>query len=548
MARRAHAYPQVLLAAADLIDSPVVTVPARVTALDALRLARRRHARVVACGAGTHVLIEDLARAESLDLRDLTAAELARPLPVVGAQTSEVRVRRALTDGAPAVIVTGRVVGAVTRVPPARTVALGARFSDGLTSESRAALAEVARLAAAHGARAFLAGGLVRDLWRGERAAARDLDVVVEGDGLAVARALADALGGTLVEHDRVLTASVETRGHGRIDVLTARTERYERPGALPRVLPASIALDLRRRDFTVNAMAVALDAASPTLLDPLGGVADLARHRLRILHPLSFVEDPTRMLRAARYAARLSLTPDRWTLRCQDLALRLAPYPALSGARLAAELERLLGEPSASAAMALAVRTGVFRLLERRWRSTRATAAHVAALDSTLGWTREHRLASRLTVGALALAVGQPAPVAAAVLKGLGLTGEPLARLERALAEGPRLAARVREAGPRSAIARVLRDASGGELAWLRVGGDDRVQERLEWYVVEGRRVASELGGDDVIALGVARGPAVSDVLQTLRDGRLDGRFVDRRAEIDYVRALKQTRDERKG
>ena len=548
MARRAHAYPQVSLSAVDLIDTPVVTAPARITAVDALRLARRHHARVIACGSGTHVLVEDLARAESLELGELPAAELSRPLPMVAPQTPELRVRRALTDGAPAVVVSGRAGGAVTRVPPPRTLALGARFSDGLTAESRAALGEVARLAAAHGGRAFLAGGLVRDLWRGEQAVARDLDVVVEGDGLGVARALADALGGTLVEHDRFLTASVETRGHGRIDVVTARTERYERAGALPRVLPASIALDLRRRDFTVNAMAVELGTTAFGLLDPLGGVADLARRRLRILHPLSFVEDPTRMLRAARYAARLSLTLDRWTLRAHALALRLAPYPALSASRLAAELERLLAEPSPSAALAVAVRAGVFRLLDGRWRPVRATATHVAALDATLRWMAEHRLASPLTVGALALTVGQPTPVAASVLERLGLAGEPLARLQRALGDGARLAARVREAGSRSATARVLRAASGAELAWLRVGGDDAVRERLEWYVGDGRRTVAELGGDDVIALGVPRGPAVSDVLQALRDGRLDGRFVDRRAEIDYVRSLTQTRDERKG
>jgi tRNA nucleotidyltransferase (CCA-adding enzyme) len=552
VARRAHVYPQVTLSAADLADSPVVSAPPSITAGDALRLARRRHARVLACGPRTHVLVDDLARAESLGLGDLPAAEVARPLPVVDPRTPELRVRRELADGAPAVIVAGRPGGAVTRGPAPRTISLAARVHAGLPAEARAVLAEAARLAAAHGARAYLVGGVVRDLWRGDTAPARDLDVVIEGDGPAVARALAHALGGTLVEHERFLTASVAT-AHGRVDVVTARSERYERPGALPRVLPGSLAQDLRRRDFTVNAMAVELASTTFGLLDPLGGIADLERGRLRILHPLSFVEDPTRMLRAARYAARLGLRADRWTARCQALAVRLAPYPALSAARVATELERLLAEPSPAAALGLAARAGVFRLLDPRWRPRRGTAARIAALDATLRWAAAHRLTPPLTVVALVLAAEQPPAVTAHVLDGLGLSGEPRLRIRRALEDAPALASRVAGAASRSAVARALRDAGGAALVALRLADDPPVREPLEWYVGEGRRAAPELGGDDVIALGVPRGPAVTEVLRALRDGRLDGRLVDRQAEIRYVRALKSREDptrtdERKG
>jgi tRNA nucleotidyltransferase (CCA-adding enzyme) len=546
MARRAHAYPQISLTAADLVDTVLVAAPSSITVGDALRLARRRHARVLTCGRA-HVLVDDLARAAGLGLHDRPAADVARPLPVVEPGAPELRVRRALAEGAPAVIVSGRAGGAVARGAASRSISLAARIDAGLPVAARAALAEVARLAAAHGARAFLAGGVVRDLWRGETAAAGDLDVVIEGDGPSVARALAAALGGTLVEHERFLTASVESPGHGRIDVVTARTERYERPGALPRVLPGSIGQDLRRRDFTVNAMAIELGSGAFGLLDPLGGVADLGRRRLRILHPLSFVEDPTRMLRAARYGARLGLTADRWTMRCQALALRLAPYPALSPARLAAELERLLAEPSAAAALDLAVRAGVPRLLDPRWRPSRVTGARLAALDAALGWAATHRIASPLTVAALALAAEQPPSVAAALPERLGLTGEPLARVRRALDDGPRLAARVRAAATRSETARALRTAGGAALAALRLLDDPRMQERLDWWLGEGRAVTPALGGDDVIALGVPRGPGVSDVLEALRDARLDGRVVDRQDEIRYVRAAR-IRDERKG
>jgi len=379
-ARRAHAYPQVVLTAGDLVDTEVLAAPPGISAADALRLARRRRVRVLACGATTHVLVDDLARADSLGLGDLAARAVARPLPIVLPRTPELAVRRRLAEGAPAVIVSG--AGAIARPGTPRAVPVRARLEKALPAATRALLAEVARVAAGQGARAFVAGGLVRDAWRGAIGAAGDLDIVVEGDGPAVARALADALDGTLVEHERFLTASV---------------------------LPAPIGQDLQRRDFGVNAMAVEVTSDAWELLDPFAGAADLERRRLRILHPLSFVEDPTRLLRAARYAARLDLRPDAWTARCQALALSLAPYAALSAQRIATDLERLLAEPRCAKALAVLARGGAPRLLDPRWRLTRATSARLAAVPTTLAWTAARAVTRPLIVGALASLPGWP-------------------------------------------------------------------------------------------------------------------------------------------
>src|SRR5262245_11599904 len=542
MARRKHAYPQVTLTAGDVIDTEVLAAPSHVTAADALRLARRRRARVLACGAGHHVLADDLARAERLGLGDLPAREVARPLPIVDARTPELVVRRHLTDGAPIVIVAGK--GAVARAAMPRTVPARARLEKALPQGTRALLADIARVTIAQGARAFLAGGLVRDAWRGE-ARDGDLDIVVEGDGPAVARALADALDGTLVEHERFLTASVRAAGHGRIDVATARSERYDAPGALPRVLPAPIAQDLQRRDFTVNAMAVEVTSEAWDLLDPFAGTVDLERRRLRILHPLSFVEDPTRLLRAARYATRLELRADEWTTRCQALALRLSPYSALSGQRIATELERLLAEPRAAAALSMLARGGVPRLLDPRWRLTRAGAGRLAAISPTLDWVREHRIARPVVVVVLALAAEQPAAVGEAMAGRVGLSGEPLRELRRALVDARSMARRLADASP-SAAGRILRAATGAELAALHLAGG-AARERVEWWVTSGRSVEPLLSGDDVLALGVTRGPAVAAALAALRDARLDARVVDRAAEMDYVRSW-MADQERKG
>jgi tRNA nucleotidyltransferase (CCA-adding enzyme) len=546
MARRANAYPQVMPTAADLVDGTVVAAPPTLTATDATRLARRRHADVLVAGRGRWVLREDATRADGLGLGGLPIRRLTRPLPVVGARESEIVVRRHLAAGAAAVVVMrGHApLGVVRRAPPPAVISMQARLERSLDAESRALLGTVGRLASDHGARAFAVGGLVRDAWLGRGAAHHDLDVVVEGDAGRVARALVDVRGGTLVEHERFLTASVAFPDGRRVDVVTARSERYEEPGALPRVMPAAIAQDLRRRDFTVNAMAVELASGAFGLLDPLGGAADVARRRLRVLHPLSFVEDPTRIFRAARYAARLGFTLDPWSARCRALALELAPYSALSGARVTAELERVLADGAAGTALTALARAGAFRLLAPRQRASQATLGWLQALPVTLAWARAHAPVAPLEVLAAALSAGQTPEVAAATLRGLGLSGAPLGRVREALAAMPALRERLAGARRPSEAARALREAGPTTSAWLHLVGDATARARLERLVgtePEGRPL---LGGEAVLGLGVPRGPDVAAVLNALRDARLDGEIRDRQGEIDYVRSWLQHKE----
>jgi tRNA nucleotidyltransferase (CCA-adding enzyme) len=545
MARRGHAYPQATPTAADLIDGALVTAPPTLTATDGLRLARHRHAEALAVGARGWVLRDDLVRATALGVGSLAIAELARRLPVAAPRESEVRVRRHLTSGAPAVVVgEGRsTLGVVRRAPPPVALFMQGRFERWLDTGSREVLATAGRLAAAHGARAFVVGGLVRDALLERPPARYDLDVVVEGDALAVARALADAASGTLVEHERFLTASVTLADRRRVDLVTARSERYERPGALPHVLPALIAQDLKRRDFTVNTLAVELASGGFGLLDPLGGGTDVARRRLRILHPLSFVEDPTRIFRAARYAARLGFALDAWSARCQALALSLAPYPALSPARIVAELERILADAEPAAALTLLARAGAFRLLDPRYRTTRAGLARLQAVPPTLAWIRARGVpAPAVELLTVALAADQPAEVVAAALRGLGLSGAPLERVRQTLAGAAALATGLRAARP-SEAARALRAASPTALAWRHLTADVAASERLDRLAAAVQAQRPALGGGDAIALGVPPGPDVAAVLAALRDGRLEGEIGDRQGEIDYVKAWVRNR-----
>ncbi|MCW2952333.1 MAG: Polynucleotide adenylyltransferase region, partial [Conexibacter sp.] len=190
-------------------------------------------------------------------------------------------------------------------------------------------------------------GGAVRDLLLG--GAPLDVDLVVEGDAAAAAGRLAAALGGAVTEHDRFGTATVLAGGHA-YDLARARTETYARPGALPDVAFGSLADDLRRRDFTINAIAVGLDgtvSATPNAFD------DLAARRLRVLHDASFRDDPTRLLRLVRYATRLRFAVEEGTAALAAQALAGGALATVTPARIGGELRLLLRERAAAAALA---------------------------------------------------------------------------------------------------------------------------------------------------------------------------------------------------
>ncbi|MBB6448466.1 tRNA nucleotidyltransferase (CCA-adding enzyme) [Geomicrobium halophilum] len=194
---------------------------------------------------------------------------------------------------------------------------------------------------------AFLIGGVVRDLWLHRKN--EDIDITIEGDGIAFARAAAKTLGGSLYTHDSFLTAKIVLSSGQHIDIATARAEYYDAPSSLPKVVRSNLREDLYRRDFTINAMAIHLNEASfGTLVDPFGGEKDLTNGKIRVLHNLSFIEDPTRILRALRFEQKFGYILSEDTLRFAKKA-----EPAiirLSTDRIKAECTRLFEEVTAVA------------------------------------------------------------------------------------------------------------------------------------------------------------------------------------------------------
>jgi tRNA nucleotidyltransferase (CCA-adding enzyme) len=334
------------------------------------------------------------------------------------------------------------------------------------------------------GARVYLVGGAVRDLLLGRERG--DLDVVVVGNPVALAERLGAA---EVVEHERFATAKLVLSGH-EIDVAAARTEAYPHPGALPEVTAAmSIETDLARRDFTLNAMAIPL-GGKPSLIDPHEGWEDLAAGLLRILHPRSFQDDPTRALRAARYAARFGLELEPETAA----RLRETDLSTVSADRRRAELGRLAAEPSAAEGMRLLSEWGLLELRE-------GGLELVSAVDELLEqepWQREVYRQEAILSAALGPAGGE----------------------EELAATRPRQ--------PSEAVA-LARGRSGVELALARALG----AEWLDTYLGNWRWVKLEIDGDDLIAAGIPAGPALGRGLDAALRKRLDGEVNGREQEL---------------
>ncbi len=389
----------------------------------------------------------------------------------------------------------------------------------------RRALLVVLAQARAHGLSTYLVGGSVRDLLLGRPFL--DLDLTVEGDAPALAREAALALEAQVVVHRAFGTASV--RGHDfQLDLATARRERYPRPGALPQVEPADIGQDLARRDFTINAMALALTGPRQgQLIDPFHGQDDLAAGQLRVLHQASFRDDATRILRAARYAARFSFrlegATEAWLRR--DIAY----LDTISGARLRHEFLRLLQEERPEEALALLHRWGA---LARLHPSLQVSEALGGAFRRLRRLAPSHLLALAY-LAALASPLGEGASAFAARLALTRREREAVQAMPRALATLPLL--QEGRARPSQMVAAL--EALPEPCLWaLAALAPPLARARVLRYLGRWRHVRPALGAPQLEALGVPR-PRLREALAHLRAARLEGHVRTARGERRLIR-----------
>jgi len=387
----------------------------------------------------------------------------------------------------------------------------------------RLVLGVVDRLANEEALEAYLVGGPVRDRLLG--IPATDLDITVVGDAPRMAERLASQFGGRLTVHHRFGTATVDAAGV-TIDLVTARRETYRSAGALPDVQPGDIEDDLARRDFTINAMAIPVAGHESDLVDLHGGKRDLAAGLVRVLHELSFRDDPTRMLRAVRYAARFEFDIEPETADLMASALASGAMSTLTGDRLRHELARILQEPDPAATLRRADEAGVLRAIHPS-----LSAAHLPAT-------------SAMPHGPLTWVAALAWPLSAAEAGSLTARLNAPSDWERVISD----AVRVRRLSPQlsdprtdavrpSEVCGLLDGLAPDALRAAMMLAPTPAANRIDRYLGEWWTVAPRLRGDDVLALGVPAGPAVGEALRALRRARLDGVTRSRADEEEMAR-----------
>jgi tRNA nucleotidyltransferase (CCA-adding enzyme) len=376
----------------------------------------------------------------------------------------------------------------------------------------------------------YLVGGSVRDILLDEPNF--DVDVVVEGDAISLANALADELEGRVRAHRQFGTAVV-LYGDERVDVVTARSETYHAPAVLPTVEPGTIGEDLHRRDFTINAMAVSLKGENlGELVDPFGGREDLEAGRIRILHERSFVDDPTRILRAIRYEDRYGFRMDDETARLARECIETGHVGDLSGARLRDELEALLEEGDVSHAIPRLAELGAHREIHERV---------VADEEAVRVFDRLRELNERygLEIPAWRLgfeALGRKLPPAeiSEWLDRLKIRRHDAQQIEHAIVEGPRIAG---DLGGTPADVVAAAEPHDPDAPLFALALDDAPQ--LHEYFDRLRGIRLEISGADLAKLGLGESPRVGEILGEVRRRKLNGELEGREAELEAAREL---------
>jgi tRNA nucleotidyltransferase (CCA-adding enzyme) len=363
----------------------------------------------------------------------------------------------------------------------------------------------------------YLVGGAVRDLLLG--AAPVDLDLVVEGDLSPVSA----RLGPPDRAHDRFGTSTISLAGFD-YDLARARTESYDHGGALPTVTPATIEDDLRRRDFTVNALALGLTGRRRgELIAVPGALEDLGHRRLRILHDASFRDDPTRLLRLARYGARLGFAPEPHTAALAAAALRGRALETVSGPRIGAELRLLADEDDPIAGFCALRALGIDRAIAPGFGlADPAAAKRALALLPTTGDR------GAVVLGAAGLGVAPPT-----LRVRLDELAFPAARRETiaaAAARAPALARALRAAPRPSEIAAAV---AGAPVEMVALAGGLGAPEPARRWLHELRDVRLAIDGGDLVAAGIAPGPAIGAALRAALAAKLDGGVDGAREEL---------------
>lgn len=407
----------------------------------------------------------------------------------------------------------------------------------------------ISRLACQMKLRVALVGGVVRDLALG-LLPGRDLDFLLQGDVNSFVRQLLAITGGQLIaEHKAFGTATIQLASPSddfmlSIDFAQARSESYERPGALPSVKPASLEEDLIRRDFSINAIALELPTQSETnghllreslvLHDPFNGLQDLRAGLLRVLHSQSFSDDPTRILRGVRLASRLNLRFETETRALLEEELRSGRFEDLSPDRIRNELCLVLDEPRPEAVLRLADQLELTPHLIPSLKFTPALAARMDAARYVANLPTEVDSRS-IMIGLLCYDL---LPSAFEQLVNRYRLPKEISRLLAELTSLQQLRSVLSTPTlPNSSLDRLLQPFSLNALCVIQIAEAGLVSEMVERYIERLRPQATLLNGRDLQNMGLKAGPHLGVLLSDLRKAQLDGQITTRQAAEAWIK-----------
>ena len=380
----------------------------------------------------------------------------------------------------------------------------------------------------------YVVGGIVRDLIIGREPG--DIDLSVIGDASAFSTELATRTGAPVPTESQFLTFKINTSGSvpgiSSIDIVTARSESYTEPAALPEVSPATVEDDLSRRDFTINAMALSLSSHDlGNLVDPSNGFGDIMRKRIKVLHDLSFVDDPTRMFRAIRYSTRLGFSIDSRTKEL--ISESLQNIDQLSGTRIRNEFELILSEDTRVESLRMCEELGILAAMSPGLRiGTRA----LQVLEEL---AENGRLSSDIQDLLAVATFGLNEDEAKQTVKRLAETsdwGESIlgnAELAKTVTVLDQTDIRPSE------VVEILNDIPLASIrAYIEAGPPLPRRGRLVDYVETLRFVKPEISGDDLLDIGIPQGPTIGQLLEIVRRSRLDGQVESRQEELELVKS----------
>ncbi len=504
-------------------------------------------------------LFHGFGKGKSIDFATTDATTVSPNAPIREVETLMIEQNQRFMP----VVDDGRIIGAITRTDLLRTLyeeflrrrkieetvvrekpSVGRSLSSWLKSrfppEVYNLLKFSGEVAEGLGFNAYLVGGSVRDLLRGEENL--DIDIVIEGDGIVFAKALGEKLNASVKSHQRFNTAQVIT-GKLKLDVATARTEYYESPAALPKVEKSSIKKDLYRRDFTINSLAIKLNPKDfGLLIDFFGSQRDLKEKTIRVLHNLSFIEDPTRAFRAIRFSERFGFKISKHAENLIKSTVKMNLFEKLSGPRLYEELLILFNETEPDRALKKLSDLGLLKVIHPALTFNEELEETLKSLHETVSWFNLLFLEEKTDRGVLylmALLSELKEEEAEAAAERLSPPPKIKDMIDKGISKAREVAKRLPSEDPVETY-NLLRKLRLETILLAMALSKDRLKQKvISRYLTELRKIEPILKGEDLKKIGVKPGPVYSRILKELLEEKLRGHLKSREDEERFVKRI---------